>query len=44
LWLVAPTYYGQVWNEPLVKPVLGGAVAWMMIGNLIMYRMVKFSI
>lgn len=44
LWVISPTYYGQVWNEPIVKPILGASVAWMMIGNIIMYRMVRFSI
>ncbi len=44
LWLIAPNYYGDVWNEWFVKPVLGGAIGWMMIGNFVMYRMVKFSI
>lgn len=44
LWVIAPHYYGQIWNEPVVKPILGAALAWMMIGNMIMYRMVKFSI
>ena len=44
LWLIAPNYYGDVWNEWFVKPVLGGTIGWMMIGNFVMYRMVKFSI
>ena len=43
-WLISPSYYGQIWNEPLVKPVLAAAVLWMTFGNLIMYRMVKFNI
>lgn len=42
--LISPTYYGQIWGEPIVKPILGGAVAWMMFGNYVMYRMVKFNI
>ena len=44
LWVIAPTYYGQVWNEPMVKPILGLALGWMLIGDVIMYRMVKFNI
>ena len=44
LWLVSPSYYGQVWNEPLVKPTLMAAVAWMLFGNFVMYRMVKFNV
>jgi tight adherence protein B len=44
LWLISPSFYGQIWNEPIVKPALGGAVAWMLLGNFVMYRMVKFDI
>ena len=43
-WLISPSYYGLVWNEPLVKPVLGLSVLWMIFGNVIMYRMVRFSV
>jgi tight adherence protein B len=44
LWLISPAYYGEVWDEWYVKPVLGGAVLWMLFGNYVMYRMVKFSV
>jgi tight adherence protein B len=44
LWIIAPTYYGQVWSQPIVKPVLLAAVAWLTLGNIIMYRMVRFSV
>lgn len=44
LWLVAPTYYSQVWDEPYVKLILAGSAVWLMIGNFIMYRMVRFAI
>lgn len=44
LWVVAPTFYGQIWDEPVVKPILGGALCWMMIGDFMMYRMVKMSV
>jgi tight adherence protein B len=44
LWVIAPAYYGHVWNEPFVKPVLLGAAAWLMLGNVIMYRMVRFPV
>jgi tight adherence protein B len=43
-WVISPSFYGSIWNEPIVKPVLGGAVAWMMLGNYVMFRMVKFSV
>jgi tight adherence protein B len=44
LWLIAPNYYGEVWHEWYVKPALGAALVWMLIGNYVMSRMVKFSI
>lgn len=43
LWLIAPSYYGAIWGEWYVKPILGAAILWMLIGNFIMYRMVKFG-
>jgi tight adherence protein B len=44
LWLISPAYYGEVWYEWYVKPVLGGAIVWLLIGNYVMYRMVKFAV
>jgi tight adherence protein B len=44
LWVIAPTYYGQIWNEPVVKPALLLTAGWLIIGNLVMYRMVRFTI
>lgn len=44
LWIVAPKFYGEVWDLPLVKPILAAAVCWLVIGNVVMYRMVKFKI
>jgi tight adherence protein B len=41
--LIAPNYYGGVWHEPIVQPVLGFLVLWMMFGDYIMYRMVNFD-
>ncbi|HEY5067879.1 MAG TPA: type II secretion system F family protein [Xanthobacteraceae bacterium] len=43
LWLV-PDFYGSVWDVPLTKELVGGASFWMMVGNLIMFRMVNFKI
>ena len=42
--LIAPSYYGEVWNEPMVPIVLAASVAWVMVGNIIMFRMVSFEI
>ncbi len=43
LWLV-PDFYGSVWHIPLTKELVAGATFWMVIGNLIMFKMVKFKI
>ncbi len=42
--LIAPHFYGDVWNVPLVKPILAAAVVWMTLGDLLMYRMVKIDV
>ena len=42
--VVAPDFYGAVWNEDLTKKVLMSAGGWMLFGNFIMYRMVNFRI
>ena len=44
LWLIAPHFYGDVWNQPIVKPVLFLAGLWLLIGNVVMHRMVRFKI
>jgi tight adherence protein B len=41
---VAPDFYGSVWHEQLTKVLLGCGIAWMLIGNLIMFKMVNFKI
>jgi tight adherence protein B len=42
--IVAPDFYGAVWNEELTRKVLLAAGSWMAFGNFIMYRMVNFRI
>jgi tight adherence protein B len=44
LWLIAPHFYGDVWDQPFVKPVLFLAALWLMIGNVVMHRMVRFRV
>ena len=41
---MVPDFYGSVWHEHLTKVLLGGAVGWMLVGNLIMFKMVNFKI
>jgi tight adherence protein B len=42
--VVAPTYYGEIWNNEITKPLLVAAAMWMVLGNVVMYRMVRFEI
>ncbi len=44
LWLIAPNFYGEIWGQPIVKPVLLLAALWLAVGNVVMYRMVRFRI
>lgn len=44
LWLISPGYYGQVWDDPLTMPILAISVAWMLLGNAIMYKMVRLDV
>jgi tight adherence protein B len=41
---IAPDFYGSVWHESLTKMLLGGAAVWMIVGNLVMFKMVNFKI
>src|SRR5262245_23719920 len=40
----SPTYYGEVWNEPIVQVMLAASVIWLLIGNVVMFRLVRFEI
>ena len=42
--IITPQFYASVWNEDLTKICLAAAGAWMLIGNIIMFRMVNFRI
>lgn len=42
--LMKPEFYGDVIHMPMVKYGLAGFFCWMMIGNFIMNRMIKFKI
>ncbi len=44
LWLIAPHFYGEVWDRPFVTPVLFLAALWLLLGNVMMYRMIRFRI
>ena len=40
----APAFYGDIWQYSIVYPILIAAGIWMMVGNLIMWRLVSFEI
>ncbi|MEA2981613.1 MAG: tight adherence protein [Alphaproteobacteria bacterium] len=42
--VVTPEFYASVWHEDLTKICLAAAGGWMLMGNLIMFRMVNFRI
>jgi tight adherence protein B len=42
--IITPDFYASVWKEDLTKICLACAAGWMLIGNLIMFRMVNFRI
>jgi tight adherence protein B len=42
--LVAPDFYGSVWKHDMTRIGLGMAGGWMLMGNILMYRMVNFRI
>jgi len=42
--VISPTFYGDVWDEPIVKVLLTASVAWLAVGNVIMFRMVRFEV
>jgi tight adherence protein B len=41
---IAPDFYGKVWHEDMTKFGLAIAGAWMMFGNVIMFKLVNFKI
>lgn len=40
---IAPSYYGAVWDSPLIFPVFTIFGLWALLGVFIMYRMVNFD-
>jgi tight adherence protein B len=43
LLLIAPSYYGVIWDDPIVVPVMIAFGAWALLGDFIMFRMVNFD-
>jgi tight adherence protein B len=44
LQLCSPGFYGGIWHVEAAKIILGCAGAWMLMGNLIMFKLVNFKI
>jgi tight adherence protein B len=42
--VVAPDFYSSVWNQSLTKMGLTLAGTWMILGNIVMYKMCNFRI
>jgi tight adherence protein B len=42
--VLSPNFYGEVWNEPVTRYFIGGALFWMALGNLVMRKMINFKI
>lgn len=42
--MVAPDFYASIWNQSLTKMGLTLAGAWMIFGNILMYKMCNFRI
>ncbi|TIT89820.1 MAG: type II secretion system F family protein [Mesorhizobium sp.] len=43
LMIIAPSYYGDIWNNPLLMPAFVIFGVWALLGDFIMYRMVNFD-
>ncbi len=43
LLLISPSFYGDIWAHPAIRPVLGFCIVLMLIGDYVMYRMVNFK-
>ncbi|WP_436637617.1 type II secretion system F family protein [Microbaculum sp. FT89] len=41
--LIAPTYFGDIWDHWIVSPLIFGMLTLMAVGDFIMYRMVNFD-
>jgi tight adherence protein B len=40
--VLMPQFYNSVWDEPMTWYLLGGSIAWLMLGNLMMFKMSNF--
>jgi tight adherence protein B len=40
--VLMPQFYGSVWDKPKTWYLLGGSIAWLMLGNAMMFKMSNF--
>lgn len=40
--VLMPQFYEEVWDEPMTWYLLGGSIAWLMLGNAMMFKMSNF--
>jgi tight adherence protein B len=40
--VLMPSFYESVWDEPKTWYLLGGSIAWLMLGNAMMFKMSNF--
>ena len=43
LLVISPTYYGDIWEDPLVQPALMLTVGWATLGMIMLFKMVNFK-
>ncbi len=41
--VLMPKFYSEVWGEPMTWYLLGGSISWLMLGNLMMFKMANFK-
>ena len=41
--VLMPHFYTSVWNEPMTWYLLGASIAWLMLGNAMMFKMSNFK-
>lgn len=41
--VLMPQFYNDVWDEPMTWYLLGASVAWLMLGNVMMFKMSNFK-
>jgi tight adherence protein B len=41
--VLMPHFYEMVWDEPMTWYLLGGSVAWLLLGNAMMFKMSNFK-